>query len=299
MDSHFLTSFEVERASFGLKQALPLLAELGEPMLIAEGFSSVVFSVGDVILRVAKNAEATLQQVKEVKFLPLLQPRISLSVPQPEWYLEPSEYFPFGAMGYPIIAGRPFDLSLINKVDLEQVAFSLAMFLLELHKIGSSVQVPNRDGESTMLWVAVKPTLQSYLSNMQYGLAEAWWHSYSSRSDEHTNIKLVHGDLWGENIILNDSLSKVVGIIDFELLTFGDMAQDFSPHVYVSQSFANMVSSNFKALGGQSGENFERRVHDWSILRELRGLRYALSYPESDELEDSLQKVAQHWSNIL
>jgi hypothetical protein len=32
-------------------------------------------------------------------------------------------------------------------------------------------------------------------------------------------------------------------------------------------------------------------LQGWSMLRELKGLRYAIRYPGSNELVDSLQKV--------
>ena len=286
----FLADFDAESAAFGLKQTLPALAKLGKPTLVADGFSSHVFLIADeVVLRVAKTRESTSQQLKEVRTLPLLQTKLSLQIPQPQWYLEPSTYFPFGAVAYPIVKGRPFDLSLADRVDLEGIATSLARFLLELQNIESPKDVPTRAEEPAILWQGLQTTLQNHMGAQFYGRAEAWWNTF--KHHEPAKTKLVHGDLWGENILLNDSLSKVVGIIDFELLAKSDIAQDFAPQLYVSSTFFNSVVHRFKGLGGDLGSDFERRVHDWAILRELRGLHYALKYPESNELEEQLEKV--------
>lgn len=296
MDSSFLTNFDAERASSSLKRTLPSLGKLGDPVLLADGFSSYVFSVGDMILRVAKNREATAQQVKEVRILPLLQPSISLRIPSPEQYLKPSENFPFGAMVYRRIESTPFDLSLAGRVDLEQIARSLASFMLELHRLTSSVNAPARDDEPAVLWKATNATLRRHLGASRYEKAQAWWLSFTRYvKDERPPTGLVHGDLWGENIILDTSLSNVVGVVDFELLATGDIAQDFAPQGYVSHEFMKLVAEHFERLGAQLGRDFERRVYDWSILRELRGLRYALLYPESGELGDTLEKLQRFW----
>ncbi len=293
VDSYLVANLDAERVRVGLKDALPS-KRFSEPVFLADGFSSYVFLVGDMLLRVAKHSEAATQHAKEVRALPRLKQGISLQIPLPTWHLAPSKYFPFGAVGYRRIAGTPFDLSLAERVDLEQVAFSLATFLLELHRCTSLLSVPARGDEPALLWNATSPTLRHYLG-ARYKKAQAWWLSFAQYEDERPPMALVHGDLWGENIILDDSLSQVVGIVDFESLAVGDVAQDFAPQMYVSRKFLEMVAEYFERLGGQSGRDFERRVRDWSILRELRGLRYALVYPELDELEDSLEKVQKFW----
>ena len=296
MNSSFLAHFDAERANSSLRRTVPSLGKLGDPILLADGFSSYVFSVGDMILRVAKNKEATAQQVKEVRVLPLLKQGVSLQISSPEQYLEPSENFPFGAMIYKRIEGTPFDLSLAKRADLEQIARSLASFMLELHRLTPSVNAQARDDEPAVLWEATNATLRRHLGASRYEKAQAWWLSFTRYiKDERPPTGLVHGDLWGENIILDASLSDVVGVVDFELLATGDIAQDFAPQGYVSHEFTKRVAEHFERLGGQLGRDFERRVYDWSILRELRGLRYALLYPESDELGDTLEKLQRFW----
>lgn len=145
-----------------------------------------------------------------------------------------------------------------------------------------------------MLWQAVESTLEAYLNVVSYNAAKTWWHAFLERKTaRQSTVKLVHGDLWGENIILNESLSNVIGVIDFEFLSYGDNAQDFAPQSYVSADFAAKVVQSYQRLGGQLGDHFEQRVYDWSVIRELRGLQYAIAYPDSNELEDSLEKVTR------
>lgn len=83
----------------------------------------------------------------------------------------------------------------------------------------------------------------------------------------------------------------MVGVIDFETLTVGDVARDFAAQKYVGHGFLENVVSNYERLGGEVGDQFADRLRWFSMLRELSGLDYAISYPESEELEDSMRKV--------
>lgn len=298
MKSNFLSSLTTHQVSLGLNYSASELAKQGEPVLLADGFSSYVFCVGDAfILRVAKTSESGKQQLNEFRHLVSLQGKLSLQTPSPKWQLAASEYFPFGAMAYPVIVGRPFNLSLAEQVDLEQVAYSLARFMLELHELRPSIAVSKRDDEAIMLWRTVESTLEAYLNETSYNAAKTWWRGFIGRkTNKQPPAKLVHGDLWGENIILNESLSNVIGVIDFELFSQGDNAQDFAPQSYVSAEFAAKVVQSYQHLGGQLGDYFEERVYDWSVIRELRGLQYAIAYPDSNELENSLEKVTRFFT---
>jgi aminoglycoside phosphotransferase (APT) family kinase protein len=102
---------------------------------------------------------------------------------------------------------------------------------------------------------------------------------------------LIHGDPWGENIILNETLNRVMGVVDFEAVSIGDVAQDFAAQKYLGPDFLSQVIEHYQMFGGGLENHFATRLQAWSMLRELRGLRYAIKYPGSSELLDSLQKV--------
>lgn len=300
MKQVFLTSFNAEKVSYGLDQTKSFLATQGLPVCIAEGFSNYVFQLGDdIILRVAKTSAATTLQAKETRILPLLKNKFSFEIPHPKWYFEPSQYFPFGAIAYQIIHGRPFETSLVDQVNIKGVAKSVASCMFEFHNLPTSV-IPSSisaiEDSPKKLWERINIPLQNYLSETSYALAKTWWCSFLERSANYDfQKKVIHADLWGENLILDEHLNQLVGVIDFEMLTKGDIAQDFVPQSYISKDFSDMVIENYRHIGGYLGANFEERVYDWSILRELSGLRYAISYPEANELEDSLQKVKRFW----
>jgi aminoglycoside phosphotransferase (APT) family kinase protein len=148
----------------------------------------------------------------------------------------------------------------------------------------------NDDLES--LGAELMRVLSKHFSKDDYKKFISWWEKFRHRAaiDNHMP-KLIHGDLWGENIILNEKLDHVVGIIDFESLTVGDVAQDFAAQKYLGQDFLSQIIEYYREFGGDLGTQFLSRLQDHSMLRELEGLRYAIRYPESGELQDCLGKV--------
>ena len=293
----FLSDLDLDQIREGLQQTFPShTLALSQLELLNDGFSSYVLLVDDeFILRIAKHAEALAGHIKEQAIMPFLQKQLPAQVPQPTWRIEPSDYFPFGAIGYRRILGIPFSLSLAPRVKLNRLVRDLARFLVALHDVPLAEMMDLGDksvDELGSLRVDVMPTLAAYLTEDEYEKIRLWWEKYLNNSVKDSfTPKLIHGDPWGENIILNETLDGVVGIIDFESVSIGDVAQDFAAQKYLGPNFLSQLIERYQELGGELENHFAIRLQGWSMLRELRGLHYAIRYPESGELVDSLQKV--------
>lgn len=298
----FLPELTLEQIKAGLRQTFPsLMPAVSQLKLLNDGFSSSVILVGnEFVLRIAKHAQALAGHRKEQAVLPVLQKQLPIEVPQPIWRAEPSDIFPFGVLGYRTISGIPFSLSLAPHVELQRIAQEIAGFLVALHDVplaemsGLDLRV---NGELKGLWGEVESTLHAHLSEEEYKTVKMWWERYLNdpRKDSYTP-KLIHGDPWGENIILNETLNGVAGVVDFETVCIGDVAQDFAALKYLGPDFSRGVLAHYQESGGELENHFAIRLQGWSMLRELRGLQYALRYPESGELADSLDKVRQELS---
>jgi aminoglycoside 2''-phosphotransferase len=298
----FLTKLTLDQIRHGLQQIFPSLTpDLSRLKILNDGFSSYVVLVADeFILRIAKHTDAMAGHLKEQDLLPLLQKHLPFQVPQPIWRAGPSDFFPFGVVGSRRIAGIPFSLNLVPHVKLNGIAQDLARFLAALHKIpltemfALGLKAPD---EPESLRAAVMPTLQTYLAEEEYEKIALWWERYlSSQVRDSYTPRLTHGDPWGENIILNETLTGVGGIVDFETAGIGDVAQDFAAQKYLGADFLNQVLEHYQKFGGALDHHFDMRLRGWSMLRELRGLGYAIKYPGSGELFDSIQKVRHELS---
>ena len=297
----FLPELTLDQIKEGLQQTFPTLVPNGRHVkLLNDGFSSFAVLVADeFILRIAKHAQAMAGHTKEQAILPLLQKHLPIQVPQSAWRAERSDAFPFGVLGYRAISGIPFVLSLAPRVELKPIAQDLAQFLMALHHIPlaemGNLEVSAAD-ELESLWADVMPTLSTYLGQDEDRMVRRRRNELDYTVKDSFTPKLIHGDPWGENIILNDALNSVVGMVDFETVSIGDIAQDFAALKYLGADFLSQVIEHYQAIGGELESHFGRRLQGYSMLRELRGLRYAMRYPESGELIESLQKVRDELS---
>lgn len=277
-----------------LRQTFADLPNFEQVRLLAEGFGSQVYLLDDeYIFRVAKNASVGKRYEAEKGILPDLQPALPLPIPQPLWH--DARAFSHGVIGYRKIPGVPFALELRDQVDLNRVAQGLAEFLVALHAVPVCELEPygvSRTRDLEVLHASASPVLREYLSPDSYFRLASWWESQFVKSErQNRSLATLHGDLWGENLILNESLDQLVGVVDFEAATIGDVAGDFAPQTYLGQTFLDTLLREYESLGGRLGTKFIERLQDELLLRELGGLQFALEHPEADELDDALRKI--------
>ena len=297
-----MSELTLDQVKDGLQQAFPsLMPESSQLKFLNDGFSNyVILAADEFILRIAKHADAMAGHLKEQAILPLLQKHLPVQVPEPIWQAGPSDLFPFGVIGSRRISGIPFSLSLVPHIELSSIAQDLARFLVALHKIPLAEMTALDLGAPTelvSLRAEVMPTLHTYLTADEYEKIGMWWERYlRSEARDSFAPRLIHGDPWGENIILNEALNGVKGVVDFETVCIGDVAQDFAAQKYLGSGFLSQVVENYREFGGELDQHFPIRLRGWSMLRELRGLGYAIKYPGSGELPDSIQKVRSELS---
>jgi len=256
-----------------------------------------------LILRIARHEEARAGHLREQAILPRLNAHLPFQIPQWICQAGPSDVFPFGAVGYHRIFGIPFSLSLASQVRREAVAQDLAWFLVTLHRVPiAELTGLNLDAKPDLeaLWTETRPVLSSSLTPAEYGKIRVWWQHYANDSArKNFKPRLVHGDPWGENVILHQTLDGIAGVVDFETVQIGDVAQDFAAQKYLGHDFLKQVIDHYQERGGELGNHFTSRLQDHSLLRELRGLGYAIRYPDSGELADALQKVRDELRSSL
>lgn len=278
-----------------IRQAFPALPAFAGLELLGEGFSSyAIWLDNDLVFRIAKHPEVTRRYRLENYLLPRLREHLPIEIPQPLWFADKSDGFPFGIIGYELITGTPFNQRLKAQVDLDRVAQDLAQFLLALHRCQLEFEEVFEIDQAMVLdrlWAGIEPALRSFLSGEQIVKFQTWWDSFLTYAKNDVAVSLVHGDPWSENLLLNSSLDRLVGVIDFETVSIGDVARDFAPQRYLGAGFQQSVIEHYERLGGVIGNNFYDRLRDESILRELRGLQYALRTSDTGEIVDARRKI--------
>lgn len=288
------------RIANALTAIFPELGEVQSISVLGEGYRSMVVETpeGDVF-KIAKNWEASAGLVKEAQILPLIADGLSTPVPYPIWHDGRSNHFPFGVLGYPKLAGKPLCPAMLSPVSSTEIANGVAQFLVSLHTVqldpGAAATLPGPDlrrFEFHSLGNSVLPVLRELMLLDEYRAIHQWWSSFLSdpRMREFTPM-LQHGDLWHENILVDDTHKRITGVIDFEGLALGDPAQDFATLLHLGRDFATTVLDHYQAAGGILDADVRYRTQRLWELREFTGMRLAIQFEDQREFDDALYKL--------
>jgi aminoglycoside phosphotransferase (APT) family kinase protein len=290
----------LELLSARLAVAFPDLGGPVECRMLASGFrSTVVETSAGIVLRIGKNEAAARGFAREARLLPALAGRLPLTVPNPHWYCPPSRLFPFGVLGYEKLPGVTLSPERLAHSHYHEIARDIAHFLVALHSFpaheATALGMPVERGVAS--WLAsvrdrIMPTLRKRLSEAEHRRLEEWWLGVSTDSSLNSyEPALCHGDLWYENILVDEQSGRVIGVLDFENAAVGDRARDFATQLHLGPDFAQQVVAEYRKAGGTLEEGIEHRMDVWWTLRELDGLDFALRTNDRVELDDAMLKL--------
>jgi aminoglycoside 2''-phosphotransferase len=261
----------------GLRAAFPGLAQIPPLQLLGVGFGSVVVeTAGGLVFRIARHRAAADGHRREARLLPILRQHVTVPLPDPRWHAAPSAALPDGAVGYAKLPGVPLTPHTFARGAPAGIALDLARFLLDLHRFpvadALALGVPDDDAR----WGAIEdsrdqslPLLRNALTVREYERVATWWDSFlcDERMLDYVTA-LCHGDLWYENILVDDAASRVTGIVDFENAGVGDPAQDFATLLYLGTECVERVIAEYLSVGDAVDSGFRYRVGRLWELRE-------------------------------
>ncbi|WHZ56082.1 phosphotransferase [Metabacillus hrfriensis] len=265
--------------------------------ILGEGIGSLVIEQKDgTLFRIAKNMETARQYTKEFHMLPQIRPFLDIEIPLPIIYMVNPSIHPSGIMGYKKLKGTPLNPDLLISKKRNIIAKQLAEFIIKLHKIPIGMldcnfqQESNNKSHIKILREDTQEILNQVLTVKEQHKMAKWWEEALEDSTFFSHhFVLCHGDLWYENILVDDLCSGITGIIDFSNMTIGDPAKDLATQGYMGEEFYNQILSEYKHSFPED-TTIEHRVKRHQGLRELDGLRYAIKHDNS-EIEDSFSKI--------
>ena len=281
-----MSNVNLTKIGIDLESVFPRVKDISPVKLLGEGWSSVVVEgKNSTVFRVAKNRVCQSLHAKQVKVLPLISKKLDkIQIPIPVCYIETSDEFPFGVMGYRKIAGSIFDPKQISDKVLEKLSFQIAEMLINFHHIkisdsllNAGLPVNEYSPEAfQQKWYKVSEWLSSKLTSREFDEVSTWWNNLIVFFEYNPQKKvLVHGDPWYENIILDKNLN-LKGIVDFDKISVGDHGIDFFVQQKISREFMDTVVRNYQNLGGNIGDNFELRIKYFKGLKAIDDLIYCL-----------------------
>ncbi|MBX3083993.1 MAG: phosphotransferase [Anaerolineae bacterium] len=286
---------DIKRLGIELRKLFPDLKTVTPLRVLGSGFNSTALETAEgLVFRIAKNEWAAAGYRKEARFLPVMAAQLPTPIPDPQWYAATSGTFPFGVIGYRKLAGTPMTNNVSN-LNQDTLAGSIAQFLMALHGIPLDVVEGMKRSEVadyTALRESVMPTLRTTLTSGEYATIATWWERFLVDVNVTAYQPVVcHGDLWYENMLVDDTAQQVTGVLDFENMTISDPALDFVALLYLGEAFVAQVIRAYEKAGGMLGGDFLRRLNWLWGLREFGGVAYSVRFDDAEELADSIEKI--------
>jgi aminoglycoside phosphotransferase (APT) family kinase protein len=231
--------------------------------------------------------------------LRVLAPVLPASVPQPRWLTGPCEAFKFGAIGYEKVPGQQLTEGLFYAADTAEFARQLAAFLAALHAVPTdllsmfrTVTPDDRRERESNVRDYVLPVLRVRLTEDEFARAERWWDAYLTEpAIFQYEPRPTHGDFWWGNMLVDESGSRLLGVLDWELAAIGDVGRDFGGIAYLGLPFMELVLDEYEKITRSNDHGLRKRSFLLSQVREFYGVRYAAMYPKFREMDDALMKV--------
>lgn len=202
-------------------------AELPLTPIHPTGTVNAVFRLGaELCVRLPRLRAWAHDLEKELQWLPILAPRISLSIPEPLAVGKPGAGYPFAWAVYRWLPGAPLDRA--HPPDDGPLAERLAQFILELRQVEPAGApqsrrdrpLPLRDAES-------RAAIASARRMIDVPAVTAAWQACLQAPPWQGQPVWTHGDLLPPNLLL--AQGQLTAVIDFGNLGVGDPAVDVIP----------------------------------------------------------------------
>ncbi len=281
-----------------IEDQFPALAPVTlEPL--GEGWDNTAYKAnGAYVFRFPRREWVVALLETESRVLPVIAPRVPLSVPCPCFVGRPSDAFRYPFAGYPLIPGRTACAAWLTDSERTMAAEPLARFLTALHSIPTAeaaaagapgdtigrldvLRRVNKARESIRRLedAGIRPDTKALTAILDAGPRD-----YVPRSDT-----LVHGDLYARHLLV-DHRSQLCGIIDWGDLHIGDPALDLAiAHTFLPPSAHQPFRDTYGPIPELTWEVARLRAvwhtaiialyaHDIGEADLLREARIALSY---------------------
>lgn len=215
-----------------IAEQLPEHARLPLHRLDSGGTEHAVFRLGDdLALRMPLTPGAVSGLLKEVRWLAVLAPHLTLDIPEVVATGEPAEGYPFP---WAVVRWLPGEDAVTGRLaSLSETAVALGHFVAELQGIDmSDAPAPGSEGFSRGLPlaradVAVRRILPQCEGMIDVRRVVAAWDDALDAPVWHGRPVWLHADLIPPNLLVRDG--NLAGVLDFGAMATGDPAYDVTP----------------------------------------------------------------------
>lgn len=213
----------------------------------------------ELIFRFPKYKQGIEDLRVETEVLLEIQNCTTIAIPNPQYKCFGDLTVGEGFIGYFMIPGEPlFQNIFLQTRDKHILANQLGIFLKELHNISitnlsANIPIINPIEYWQKIFDDCKDKLFPYMKLESKNEIQKNFSSFLSDAKSYQyNPVIIHGDFGPSNILFDNSLQRISGIIDFSSVRIGDPALDFAsligPFGY-GENFLMMISDVYPEVG--------------------------------------------------
>lgn len=271
----------------------------------SEGWVYFVAEVNDeYIFRFPRGEEADRDLNYEIALLPHLATCLPLSIPQLEFICKGNKGYPWQFVGYPKIPGTPLTKPFLDATDPHKPARQLGAFLTQLHNYSvkkakqAQVRYFNADQWRTFyktFYQQVKEKIFPVLSKDLQDKITKSWNAFLTK-DQHFQFQsvLIHRDLGEEHILWDQKQECITGIIDWNDVSIGDPAIDFTGILdCYGDAFTETVLTHYQR---SLDPTFLDRAEFYMKIGWCHCILYAQMIEDQQLLEESINQLDEYIS---
>lgn len=253
---------------------------------LADGFrSDVLESASGFVVRLGRTPADGNTFSTEKRVMDAVRGRLDVAVPRPTLVEDRLPEFRHGVMVYPKLPGAS------PTSPARALAGSVASVLRQLHAMEMDGPLPDRVVHGDGL-AALDRTTEPRLTERQHSTAARWQTDLGAFLARGPARCVVHGDFWHANWLTTGDGRTLTGLVDFERAGIGLLQEDLAPLRYLGEPFRAAVIDAYCDGTARDPALLLEQTRMFDVLREMRGLDWALRNPDAGELDDAVEKVA-------
>jgi hypothetical protein len=189
---------------------------------------------------------------------------------------EKNNFLKNGALIYEEIEGFIFYKKYFNKINKENISNKLSLFLNELYIIPiNNNDIPQAKNKIISEFNDDIKTINSHFKGNNMGKINNFKEEFLEYIKDFNDFHYIHGDLWEENMIISYDYQDLIGIVDFDNFSLGDIAKDYAALLDLGFDFIDMLlNKNIKCY--KNKEEFVKRIKIYQKKIEIEDLAYIL-----------------------
>ncbi len=204
-------------------EQFPAASRLPVTRLRSTGTVNAIFRVGDsLIARLPRLTRWAEDLDRELRWLPVLAPHVSLGIPTPVFSGSRTEYYPSSWALYEWINGSPYSDDRVN--DEAATARQLAQLIGELRQIDSAGAPAAGRRSLVELDAITREAIAGAATRIDANRAMAVWDDALTTAPWSGDAVWVHADLLRPNVLVGDG--RITAVIDWGGAGAGDPAAD-------------------------------------------------------------------------